>query len=277
MKTLILLPAFNVQYRIGEVLGHLSEYKEDTLIVNDGSTDGTLDVIMDSGFNYLSSETNCGLSSTVLKGLKYAIKNGYTHIITIDSDGQHDARYIERFIDKLRSSDFVIGHRFLRNENIPEIKLSTNLFASLIVKKLFNCDLLDVACGYRGFKIMDFHLIPQKSYEFVYYQLFESLKRKLTCAFVEIPVDYHIDEFWGTKASEISSFLEKLKEYTSDENASIVNELLLIFKKQQSDSFEIDGVNFFGHYLDSKKSYIIQANTQQLKDKMLEFTAPNSL
>jgi hypothetical protein len=136
---------------------------------------------------------------------------------------------------------------------------------------------LDVACGYRGFKIMDFHLIPQKSYEFVYYQLFESLKRKMTSAFVEIPVDYHIDEFWGTKAAEISSFLEKLKEYASGENATIVNELLTIFKKQKSDSFEIDGVKFFGHYNESEKAYIIQANTQQLKDKMLEFTPPNML
>lgn len=66
--------------------------------------------------------------------MDYALKRGYQNAIFMDSDGQHSPKYIDRFLCLLNNNDFVVGNRFHSNTTAPDIKLGSNLLASIIVK-----------------------------------------------------------------------------------------------------------------------------------------------
>lgn len=88
----------------------------DYVIVNDGSTDDTLEICRAHGLNVLDLPQNLGIGGAVQAGHKYAQAFGYDVDVQVDGDGQHDPRYISRLLASIDDgSDLVIGSRFLDN------------------------------------------------------------------------------------------------------------------------------------------------------------------
>lgn len=118
MKILVIVPAYNEEKNIMSVIDDLVSNAGcvDYLIINDGSKDGTEQILDEHNFCHLDMPTNIGLTGGVRAGMEYALKNGYDAVIQFDGDGQHDARYIADIIRswKRTKADIVIGSRYMK-------------------------------------------------------------------------------------------------------------------------------------------------------------------
>jgi len=118
----VIIPTYNNQLTLAKIIDDVSVYTSDIVIVNDGSTDSTLDILQSySAYQVLSYSPNIGKGFALRKAFKYASDKGYKYAITIDSDGQHFAKDIPVFLDKLKQQPnaIIIGARNMNQASIP--------------------------------------------------------------------------------------------------------------------------------------------------------------
>lgn len=139
MKTLVIIPCYNEQDSIIQVVNRLKQAAPDVdyLIVNDCSTDGTEKILMDNGFNYINNPVNLGIGGGVQAGYIYAKQYGYDIAVQMDGDGQHDPNYLKAIIDPIAEDelDMSIGSRFITNEGFQTSfmrRLGINIISTLI-------------------------------------------------------------------------------------------------------------------------------------------------
>ncbi len=116
-RMLAVVPAYNEGENLNRVVGELRRRAPaiDVLVVNDGSTDATSDVLPQLGVRWLTMAARVGVGGAVRAGLRYALKHGYSYVVRIDGDGQHRASDIRRLLEPVVADrlDVVIGSRFL--------------------------------------------------------------------------------------------------------------------------------------------------------------------
>ncbi len=157
MKTLLIIPAYNEEKNIENTIKKILDLHNpdiDYIIINDGSTDNTLEILENNHFNYLNLPANLGIGGAVQTGYKYALYNNYDIAIQFDGDGQHNIEYISQLIQQIEASnDLVIGSRFLDNltgfkstkTRRVGIKLLSNLIKLCTGKKI-----TDPTSGFRA-------------------------------------------------------------------------------------------------------------------------------
>jgi glycosyltransferase involved in cell wall biosynthesis len=119
-RVLVVIPAHNEEQTIAQVVLRIRHAIPDfdRVIVNDGSTDATGDIVSQLGERQLSLPCNLGYGWALQTGLKYALKSGYEIIVFMDADGQHKPEDVPRLVETLLSSkvDMVIGSRFCADD-----------------------------------------------------------------------------------------------------------------------------------------------------------------
>ncbi|WP_457101013.1 glycosyltransferase family 2 protein [Microbacterium sp. P5_E9] len=113
-RVLIVLPAFNEEEAIGDVIREVRSALPDftCLVVDDGSKDATARVAQAAGATVVRLPFNLGVGGAMRLGFKFALENGYDTVVQIDADGQHDPASVPQLLEKLDDSDIVIGARF---------------------------------------------------------------------------------------------------------------------------------------------------------------------
>jgi glycosyltransferase involved in cell wall biosynthesis len=109
------VPAWNEQESLPAVLAELDVAlpEADVLVVNDGSTDGTADVVRASRrAMLLDLPINLGVGGAMRAGYRFAHRHGYQRAIQVDADGQHDPTEVRRVVAALDGADVVVGARF---------------------------------------------------------------------------------------------------------------------------------------------------------------------
>ena len=113
---LVLIPSYNPGERVFETVHAARRVWSPVWVVVDGSTDGTLERLQvlaekDEGLCVIALAQNCGKGAAVLVGLEHAHACGYTHVLTMDSDGQHPAQLIPEFmaVSKSHRNAMVLG------------------------------------------------------------------------------------------------------------------------------------------------------------------------
>ena len=122
-KVCIIVPTFNNAGSIVSVLDELLIYADDIIVVNDGSTDKTAEIL--NGYSNLiitSYKKNRGKGFALKKGFSLAKEKGFKYAITIDSDGQHVVADILSFINKIETEPdtIIIGNRNMEQDGIPK-------------------------------------------------------------------------------------------------------------------------------------------------------------
>ena len=113
-RVLVIVPAYNEAESIRSSVKAVIDAGYDYVVVNDGSTDNTLEVCRVNHLNVLDLPQNLGIGGAVQAGHKYAKKYGYDIDVQVDGDGQHDPSYISQMVDQIDAGyDLVIGSRFL--------------------------------------------------------------------------------------------------------------------------------------------------------------------
>lgn len=131
MRIWIVIPAYNEQKTIGEVIKSLKrEGWRNILVVDDGSRDETASIARRNGAVVVSHEKNLGLGAALRTGFREALRLGADAVVTFDADGQHDARDVEKLVEGLKEADFVVGVR--RAFDIPLHKRFGNFVLNVI-------------------------------------------------------------------------------------------------------------------------------------------------
>ena len=120
MKKLIIIPAFNESTNLVDVVSSIKNRASDFdyIIINDCSTDQTIELCNEHRFNVLNLPINLGIGGAVQTGYKFALKEGYDIAVQIDGDGQHDPHFLNQMFNDLESNQYhmLIGSRFINNE-----------------------------------------------------------------------------------------------------------------------------------------------------------------
>lgn len=222
---LIAVPAFNEERNIIDLLKKLKPWKKDVVVIDDGSTDNTVNLVKESGFRLFARGFNAGIAGFYSTATDIAVKNNYTRLIALDADGQHDPAYIPAFIDAMEHHDLVSGDRFYNLKGIPESKIASNLFAVLLFKDMLNITLPDVACGFRGFKIAAFpENNDDEGFGIIYDMLVRFVQAVRKTCFIRMPAIYHSTDGMNTNIPEILGLLTTITRYNpSPEVLSVMN------------------------------------------------------
>ena len=139
LKKLIIIPAYNESSNIEGTVAAIKKDAPDFdyVIINDCSTDNTLEICQKNHFNVVSLPINLGIGGAVQTGYLYAKKHGYDLAVQVDGDGQHNPAFLSKMADELIESDvnMVIGSRFLEKEGFQSSfmrRLGIRYFMGLI-------------------------------------------------------------------------------------------------------------------------------------------------
>lgn len=152
LNILVVVPTYNNAPVLGAVLRDIRQYAPHVLVVNDGSTDETacvLDACPD--IRVIAYPHNRGKGHALKTGLRAATTEGYRYAITIDSDGQHFAADLPRFVEAIRQQPdrLLIGARNLASDNMPGKNTFANKFSNFWFRLETGLALADTQSGYR--------------------------------------------------------------------------------------------------------------------------------
>lgn len=137
MKTVAVIPAYNVEDTVEEVVKTAKKFVDDVIVVNDGSRDKTAEILAELGVRILTHKTNKGLGCALRTGFEDVVQNGFDVVVTLDSDGQHDPCDIKKLVKRLHENkaDAIIGSRLLNKDerkNFPRHRLLGNLILTYL-------------------------------------------------------------------------------------------------------------------------------------------------
>ncbi|HMO99256.1 MAG TPA: glycosyltransferase family 2 protein [Kiritimatiellia bacterium] len=164
----VIIPAFNEAAAIDGVVREALTVTPDVLVVDDGSIDETGRLAAEAGAQVQRLEANLGKGAALLHGFVWARERGCEVVVTLDADGQHDAREIARFIDTYRRTRIpvLIGNRLWDPARMPPIRRWTNQFMSRLLSRMMGRYLPDTQCGFRLYRTDILAYAPVQSRRF---------------------------------------------------------------------------------------------------------------
>ncbi len=157
---LTVLPVFNEVGSVQAVLDQVLKYSPHVLVVDDGSTDGTsqlLDARPDIAV--IRHPVNRGYGAALQTAFDYAISHEYDVLVTIDCDGQHEPQRIQQFVDRCiaRRADIVSGSRYLQSfddESVaPADRRQINRQVTREINAALGLNLTDAFCGFKAYRV----------------------------------------------------------------------------------------------------------------------------
>ncbi|MBL0329597.1 MAG: DUF2062 domain-containing protein [Bacteroidetes bacterium] len=152
----VIIPTYNNQQTIAQVITDVLKFTNNIIVVNDGATDATHELLKAfTTIQIISYSPNRGKGIALRTGIKAAQEKNYRYAITIDSDGQHFADDIPVFIDKIEETPdaLLIGARNLNQENMPKKNTFGNKFSNFWFMLFTGINLPDTQSGYRLYPI----------------------------------------------------------------------------------------------------------------------------
>ncbi|MCG2711345.1 MAG: glycosyltransferase family 2 protein [Candidatus Omnitrophica bacterium] len=154
MKVCVLVPAYNEEVTITQLVREIRNNGLDPIVVDDGSTDSTALRAKESQALVLSHPRNLGKGQALRTGFKYIRGSDYDAVVIMDADGQHLACEISKFISHAEKSKagIIIGNRMRAPVGMPLVRRITNHLTSYILSKVTSADIPDSQCGFRLIK-----------------------------------------------------------------------------------------------------------------------------
>ena len=162
MKALIIIPTYDERDNIGELLDSVFRHlpSADVLIVDDGSPDGTGDIVAargegDKRLHLLRRPAKAGLGTAYIAGFNWALARDYDTIIGMDADFSHDPAYLPQFVEQSRHYDLVIGSRYIPGGSTPDWKVSRRVISRIgntVARTVLGLPVHDCTTGYKCYR-----------------------------------------------------------------------------------------------------------------------------
>jgi glycosyltransferase involved in cell wall biosynthesis len=229
MKLSIMLPAYNEEKMIGQVIQNIPQNITGIsnvfiIVIDDGSNDNTVQIAKKAGTDLvLSNNSNIGLAKTFERGLDAALLNGADIIVNIDSDGQHNPQEIPKLIKPIldNQADFIIGNRNIKKQkSMKRGNYYGNLIGNWVIKKLTGINISDSSCGFRAMSretALKFNLFSDHTY--THETIIQAAFKNLRIAEVEI-------EYFERKDGQ-SRLIKNLFNHIKHSGAIIVRTILI--------------------------------------------------
>lgn len=158
IEVAILIPAYNAEPMIGEVLDSVLPVGLPVIAVNDGSTDRTAEVLASRTPRFVETHAvNRGKGSALKTGFARAAAEGFTHVLTLDADGQHPVESIPDFLRKCAAKPYAIlvGNRFGDGtiRSMPLVRRLSNGLSSRLISLAAGSPIPDAQCGMRVYPL----------------------------------------------------------------------------------------------------------------------------
>lgn len=170
-KCCVIIPTYNNCKTLDTVISGVLAYTQQIIVVNDGSTDDTENILKKhKNIDIISYSENKGKGYALRKGFDFARKKGYNYAITIDSDGQHFVDDIPVFLDKLQKEPdaIIVGARNMIQESVPRKSSFGNKLSNFWFKFETGINLPDTQSGFRLYPLKPIENIKffTKKFEF---------------------------------------------------------------------------------------------------------------
>lgn len=203
----VLIPTYNNDGTLAEVIRGVQEYADDIVVVNDGSTDRTSEILSGiSGILILSYSPNAGKGMALRRGFEFALEKGFQYAITIDSDGQHYPKDLPVFAEQLtmHPKAIVIGarRRMTKENNVPAKSNFGNALSTFWFRYETGIRLTDTQSGYRLYPIAAIRDLrySTRRYDF-------ELEVMVRAAWMDIPViSVPVDVYYPPAEERVSHF-----------------------------------------------------------------------
>jgi glycosyltransferase involved in cell wall biosynthesis len=213
-NTAIIIPAYNAENHLEELLTRINPYSErkNIIVVNDASTDKTSEICKKNRISCIHFPVNCGKGFALQKGFKAAIEKGFDFAITIDSDLQHPPEKIPDFWQKQAETKagLVIGKRDFSFQKMPFMRICSNTITSFILTTFTGKKIEDSQCGFRLYDLSVLQEMKFRSrrYQFETEIVFKYARQKAEIKFVPIPTIYQGEKSYISHARDIWHFIE---------------------------------------------------------------------
>src|SRR5207253_3633130 len=124
-KIAAVIPAYNAEKQIGDVVRRTRQKLDDVLVVDDGSKDKTADRAHEAGAEVIVHEKNLGKGETIKTGLRHWLDRQVDFVIILDADGQHRPEEIDRFLAAALASNepkLILGNRMNDVSSMPRLR-----------------------------------------------------------------------------------------------------------------------------------------------------------
>lgn len=156
-RWLAALPVYNEVKYVDSILDEVVQYASDVLVVDDGSSDGTAEVLARrADVHVIRHEQNRGYGAALITAFEYTIEEGFDGLVTLDCDGQHQPKRIPQFIEAASQADIVSGSRYLKqyqgDDAPPEERLAINRKITHELNERLGFTLTDAFCGFKAYR-----------------------------------------------------------------------------------------------------------------------------
>lgn len=194
MRICALIPAFNEAPHIAKVVEQARQHVAEVVVIDDGSGDGTAEIARTAGATCLQLPANRGKASALRAGIAFARDHNFTHVITLDGDGQHFPEDVPALVHtaKETGADLVIGARHFDRARMPRSRYFSNTIGSRLASALVGCEIRDSQSGFRLFRLdkLDGTKLRSQCYEFEMEILIKMARSGCTIAHAPIRTIY---------------------------------------------------------------------------------------
>lgn len=196
MRLIVTIPAYNEERHIGEVIAEVPRAiagvsSVEVLVVDDGSTDRTVEVALAAGAEHVVSHgRNRGLAAAFRTALREALARGADIIVNTDADNHYDQTRIPDLIQPLlrREADIAVGSRVLKGLRMRAANKYGNRIANAVMQWLLNLPAVDVSTGFRAYtREAALSLNVLSNHTYTHETLIHALERQLAIANVPLP------------------------------------------------------------------------------------------
>lgn len=194
MKIFVIIPGYNEEQYLDDVLRQVLAITPNVIYVDDGSKDQSPQIAKRHAVHILRHETNLGKGAALRTGCDYAFHMlGADAVVFLDADGQHNPRELRKFFSELQAgAELVFGVRKF-SSTMPLMRLIGNRFASIALNILFGYYIPDIPSGYKAITSKRYELLHWLSngYEVEAEIATKAAKHKLPFRIIEIDTIYH--------------------------------------------------------------------------------------
>ena len=171
MRRIVIIPTYNEKENVEKMIDKVMSlgYEFDVLFVDDGSPDGTANLVKGKQTQYegrvhlIERSGKLGLGTAYIAGFRWALERGYDQIFEMDCDFSHNPDDLLRLSDRLADdADVVVGSRYVRGVNVvnwPLSRLLMSYFASKYVRTMTRMPVCDATAGFVGYRSDVLHRI----------------------------------------------------------------------------------------------------------------------
>lgn len=157
LKIVALIPAYNEDENIRQVIESTKPYVDKVVVCNDGSSDDTQIVLETIDVDIIKHSINLGYGAALKSLFKHGMEINATVVVCVDADGQHNPAYITELVQPIirDEADMVIGSSFLSKQrsHVPWIKSLGNRVFSSLIRWGTGVAVSDSQSGYRAYRV----------------------------------------------------------------------------------------------------------------------------